>query len=133
MVTFRKSYFILALILFTVEVLIALFLHDGVIRNYVGDFLVVILLYCFVRTFLKVAITTAALGVLLFSYMVEFSQYFNLIKYLGLERSNIANTVMGHSFEWADMIAYTLGTLIVILAERIIMLKYKGEHQTNVE
>ena len=60
------------------------------------------------------------MGVLIFSYVVEFSQYFNLIKYVGLEKSTIANIVMGHSFEWADMIVYTLGILIVILVERIV-------------
>ena len=32
----------------------------------------------------------------------------------------IANTVMGHSFEWIDMLVYTLGILMVILVERTI-------------
>jgi len=120
MIIFRKKYFIIALILFIIEALIALFFHGGIIRNYIGDFLVVIFIYCFIRTFFKISAIRAAMGVLIFSYVVEFSQYFNLIKYVGLEKSTIANIVMGHSFEWADMIVYTLGILIVILVERIV-------------
>lgn len=120
MVTFRKNYFIPALILFTAEVLIALFLHGGIIRNYVGDLLVVMFIYCLIRTFFKISVTRTAVGVLLFSYIVELSQYFNLIKYIDLENSTIANTIMGHSFEWTDMIVYALGILIVMLVERIM-------------
>jgi len=119
MVLFHKKYFIATLILFIIEVLIALFIHGGIIRNYIGDLLVVMLLYCFIRTFFKISVHKVALGVLLFSYIVEFSQYFNLIKHVGLEKCAIANTVLGHSFEWTDIIVYTLGVLLVILAERI--------------
>ena len=60
-----------------------------------------------------------ALGVLIFAYAVEVSQYFNLIKHLGLEKSDIANVIIGHSFGWIDMLAYTLGILMVILVERM--------------
>ena len=51
MVIFNKTYFLLALLLLLAEVLIALYLHDALIRPYGGDFLVVILLYCFVKSF----------------------------------------------------------------------------------
>jgi hypothetical protein len=120
MVTFRIKYFILALIIFIVETLIALFLHGGIVRNYIGDILVVILIFCFIRTFFKVSVVKAAVGVLIFAYAVEASQYFNLIKHLGLEKSDIANVIIGHSFGWIDMLAYTLGVSMVILAERMI-------------
>ena len=43
-----------------------------------------------------------ALEVLIFAYAVEVSQYFNLIKHLGLEKSDIANVIIGHSFGWID-------------------------------
>ena len=50
MLTFRKTYFILSILLFIIEVLIALFAHDEFIRPYVGDLLVVVLLYCLVKS-----------------------------------------------------------------------------------
>jgi len=59
-----------------------------------------------------------ALAALLFSYIVEVSQYLNLVKHVGLQKYAIANIVMGHSFEWIDMLVYTLGILMVILVER---------------
>ena len=119
MITFRKQYFLLTILLFTIEVLIALFLHDRIIRPYVGDFLVVILIYCFVRTFFRISIFKAALGTLLFAYLVEFLQYLNIIGKLGLQNSRIANLILGNLFHWVDLIAYTLGIAAVIIFEKL--------------
>ncbi len=118
MVSFNKKYFILAIFLFIIEVLIALFVRDRFIRPYVGDFLVVMLIYCAVRTVLKASAWKIALGVLLFSYLVETLQYFQLIKRLGLENNTIGRTVIGYGFEWLDLIAYTLGIVTVLIFER---------------
>ncbi|CAN5148937.1 hypothetical protein BH20BAC1_BH20BAC1_28470 [soil metagenome] len=51
MLTFRRWYFLSAIVLLITEVLIATFLNDRIIRPFIGDFLVVILLYTFVRSF----------------------------------------------------------------------------------
>jgi len=115
MFRFSKIHFLLAVVLFLVEVYIALYVHDAIVRPYVGDLLVVIFLYCFVRAFLNTPPVKTALAVLLFSYLIEFSQYLNLVKHLGLQHSRLANVVMGNSFEWMDMLAYTLGIGIVLL------------------
>ena len=53
MLTFKPGFLVIAFILFVIEVLIALYVRDSIIRPYVGDFLVVIMLYCFVRAFVK--------------------------------------------------------------------------------
>jgi len=118
MLRFQKSYFFLFLLLFITEILIALFVHDNLIRPYIGDFLVVILIYCFVKAWIDAPVRTTAIGVLLFAYTVETLQYFNLVKHLGLQHSRLANIVIGNHFEWSDMIAYTLGILLVVLLER---------------
>ena len=119
MLIFQKQYFILALFLFIIEVLIAAFLHDRFVRPYVGDFLVVILIYCFIKSFFKVPVFRTATGVLLFAYFVEFLQYLELIKILGLEGSGLANIILGNSFEWIDMLVYTLGIFTIICFEKI--------------
>ena len=119
MFTFRIRYFILAVLLFVIEILIAVFLHDGIIRAYVGDFLVVILLYCFVRSFAKLSIMETAVGVLLLAYIIETLQYFNLLALLHLEGSTVANVILGNQFEWIDIIAYTLGIIVVIVVEKL--------------
>lgn len=117
MLTFDKKYFFLAIILFVIEVLIALFVRDTFVRPYVGDYLVVILIYCAVRAVLKASVWKVALGVLLFSFLVETLQYFQIVNRLGLEHNTIARTVIGYGFEWSDFVAYTLGILTVLALE----------------
>ena len=117
MLTFSKWYFVAAVFLFIVEILIALYVHDQIVRPYIGDFLVVILLYCFVRAFLDANAVKVAVGVLIFAYLIEFLQYLDLIAFLGLQKSRLANVVLGNYFEWIDMVAYTLGIVAVIIFE----------------
>ena len=118
MFRFNRTYFFLAVVLFIIELLIAIFVRDTFIRPYVGDYLVVMLIYCAVRTILQAPAWKTALGVLLFSYGVETLQYFQFINRLGLEDNVIARTVIGFGFEWADLIAYTLGILTVLAFEK---------------
>jgi Protein of unknown function (DUF2809) len=118
MFTFNKNYFGLAILIFIIEVLIALFVHDRFIRPYLGDVLVVILLYCFLKSFLKLSVLTAALGVLIFSFMIEFLQFLHIVEKLHLEESKIARTVIGTSFSWIDLLTYVVGISIVIIIEK---------------
>lgn len=118
MLTFNWKYFLLAIALFIIEVLIALYVRDDFIRPYVGDYLVVILIYCAVRTFIRSSPFKIAIGVLLFSYMIEVLQYFKIVDRLGLTDNMIAKTVIGYGFEWWDVLAYTLGILTVLILDR---------------
>lgn len=114
---FNPRYFVYTILLFVTEVLIALFVHDQFIRPYVGDFLVVILIYCFVKSFLNTPVVPTAIAVLLFAYLVELLQYFHIVEVLGLQHSRAARIIIGSSFEWQDILAYTLGILAVVLVE----------------
>ena len=118
MFRFHKTYFLLAMLLFVIELLIALYLHDRFIRPYVGDFLVVIFLYCFFRSFLKTNYVIVALAVLLFAYIIEVTQYFHLIKRLGWQHFRLAHWILGSGFEVIDLVAYTLGIIVVISIEK---------------
>lgn len=120
--TFNKKYFILTLVLFTTEVLIALYLHDRIIRPYVGDMLVVILIYCFIKSFFKVPVLPLALGVLGFAFLVEVLQYFKIVEILGLQDSKLAIIIIGTSFAWMDMLTYVVGIAIVLIFEKKIRL-----------
>lgn len=120
MLTFQLRYFIFSLVLFMVEVFIALYVHDGFIRPYAGDFLVVILLYCLVRTFLHARVMPVAVSVLVFSFFVEITQYFHLVSLLGWQHNRLALIVLGSSFSLVDLVCYTLGIVLVILIEKLI-------------
>lgn len=112
-------YLLSAALLFIVEVLIALYAHDDIIRPYVGDVLVVMLLYCFIKSFLNSDVHKTALLVLLFSYAVETAQYVDLVQHLGLAHSKLANVIIGNYFSWIDIFAYTLGFIIVLMIEKL--------------
>jgi hypothetical protein len=125
MLKFRYRYFILAVIIFLIEVFIALCIDDKIIRPHVGDLLVVVLVYCFLRSFLNFSAWTMAISALLFSYMVEILQYFKIVERLGLQNSKFTRTIIGTSFSWIDIFAYTIGVAIVLLIEKVIANKLK--------
>lgn len=116
---FSRAYFAWAVILFITEVLIAIYLKHGFIRAYVGDVLVVILIYCFIKAFFRLPVLPVAIGVLLFAFTIETLQYFNIVDKIGLSHSRLAVIVIGNSFSWGDMLTYIIGIVIVLLAEKI--------------
>ncbi len=119
MLTFNYRYFLLALIVFFVEVLIALFVHDSIIRPYGGDYLVVILIYAAVRTFIKGSPWKIASGVLLFTCALEVLQYYQIVDRLGLSGNQLAKTVIGYGFSWWDILAYALGVVTILMLEKL--------------
>ncbi len=118
MFTFRLPYFIVTGLLFLIEVAIALYVRDAIIRPYGGDFLVVMLIYCFLRTFLDRPPMQIALVTLGFSFAVEFAQYFRIVEVLGLSGNRVAEIVIGTGFSVLDLVAYSLGVLVVYLLDR---------------
>ena len=114
---FNLKYLLLTLALLAIEIIIARYAHDDIIRPFFGDFLVVILIHCFVMTFFKINLMTAALGVLLFAYAVEISQYYHLVYVLGWGNSKFAKIIMGTYFSWMDMLMYTGGIILVVVIE----------------
>ena len=113
-----RPYLLRTLALFLVEVFIALYIHDAFIRPFIGDVLVVILIYCAVRSILPTAPIPTALAVFAFACTIELAQYFQVVARLHLEHNAILRTVIGMHADPLDVLAYALGTLLIILAER---------------
>lgn len=111
----NKHYFKRFSILFLIECFIALFIHDNFIRSYVGDFLVVLMLYFLLRTFTPFSPFISACIVLLYSFITEIAQYFQLIYHLKLEHSFLARIILGKTFSWTDMLIYVLAFLTILL------------------
>jgi hypothetical protein len=103
--------------LFCVEVFIAAFLHDRIVRPYVGDLLAVVFLYCLVRSVVTTPVRPTVAAVLLVAYGIETLQHLHLLTYVGLQHSRLAAVVLGNHFEWGDMLAYTLGAAGILAAE----------------
>ena len=107
----RLTYFIVFIALVFIEVLIALFVHDRFIRPYVGDILVVGVIYSFVRIFFPNKPKLLPLYVFLFSAAVEIGQYFDFVSLLGLGDSRFFRILLGTSFSWGDILCYAIGAL----------------------
>jgi uncharacterized membrane protein YidH (DUF202 family) len=117
MFKFNIKYFSLAILLFFIEVLIALYVDDGLIRPYGGDVLVVILMYCAVKAFFNIRPIQNALGILAFAFAIEFFQYFNLVGLVGLQQYKAARVILGTSFSFSDLICYVIGVTFVLLTD----------------
>ena len=118
---FHKNYFAATVLLFLIELFIALYVKDKFIRPYAGDFLVVILLYCCLKSIWRGTPLKAGLSVLLFAFAVEISQHFQLVELLGLGHSSVARTIIGTGFDWGDLVAYSLGTAVVLGVEKWVL------------
>ncbi|MEK7724942.1 MAG: DUF2809 domain-containing protein [Acidobacteriota bacterium] len=127
---FSLKYLLLTVFLFVIELAIALYVKDTVIRPFVGDVLVVGLIYCFLRIFLRFSYWKIALGVLIFAFTIEILQYFDYVKLLGLENNRILSVAMGRTFEWTDFLAYSTGFLLIILIEYFLRKPAQSKGET---
>lgn len=117
-IRFSTRYFLLTLLILGMEIFIGACMNDPIIRPYGGDFLVVILIYCAVRTVLDTPVLPTALAVLLFAYLIETLQYFRLADHLGLKAHSLSRMMLGDYFTWTDILSYTLGIACVVILER---------------
>lgn len=106
--TLRLIFALCAAVLIGVEILIGLFVHDSFVRPYLGDALVVILIWCVVRVVIPDKFVWLSGAVFLFAVIVEVSQIFPLCDVLGIE-NRLIRTLMGTSFAWGDIVAYLAG------------------------
>ena len=97
--------------LLAAEIYIGIFVRDGFVRPYLGDTLVVMLLYCIVRIVFPTGAYWLSGAVFLFAVLVEISQIFPLCDLLGI-RSGLIRTLMGTSFSLGDIAAYFAGNVI---------------------
>ena len=111
---FNKTYLVLTLILLAFEILIATYIKTSFIRHTFGDFLCVILLYCFFETFIEGHHFKIAISVLLIAFTVEFLQLTNYLEFFNLQNNHLAKVILGSTFQFSDLVAYSLGIITTI-------------------
>ncbi len=111
----KTKYLIISCIILVIEIIIALFVNDQFIRPIFGDYLASILVFYLLATFLKTDLNKIAILSLLISYIIEFLQYIHILELLHLDKIKILNILLGNSFSWTDILAYTIGILTVVL------------------
>ncbi len=115
----RLIYIILTIILLTVEVLIALFIHDNFIRPYLGDVLVVMAIYTFIRIFIPERVRMLPSYILCFAVLVELMQYFRIVEMLGLQENRFFSVLIGSVFDIKDIICYAVGCTLIVIGQII--------------
>ncbi|WP_347374282.1 DUF2809 domain-containing protein [Aequorivita sp. Q41] len=118
----QKNYFLVTLIIFFIEILIAYFHFNNFIRGFVGDVLVILLLYSFLKIFIKKGVLKTALLVLCFACSVEMLQYSKVTEKLNIS-SEIILTIVGSVFDYYDLMAYGIGFLLILVFEKLIFKK----------
>ena len=114
----RILYGIATLLLLGIEILIGLY-AGGWVRAYLGDVLVVILLYTILRTInvnkpSKWFILPTA--ILVFSFIVEFLQLWGFCDRFGIT-NNLLRIIIGTGFSYIDLICYAVGIIPCYIVE----------------
>lgn len=112
----RLPYIIGFTVLFAVEVLIALFVDDSFIRPYLGDVIVIWVVYCFVQIFLagRLSSCIVSAGVFIFAVIVELLQAVNIVEILHLQGNPFFRTLIGTHFDFRDILCYAAGTAVIM-------------------
>ena len=111
---FTPIYILAFLFLLITEILIALYVHDRFIRPYFGDVLVIVLIYCFLRIFIK-PYRLLPIYIFLLGVLVEIVQYFQLTKIFGLDKNRILAVILGQKADLLDIFCYFVGCMIIYI------------------
>lgn len=110
---FSLLYLVAAIVLFGIEVCIALFVRDDFVRPYVGDVLAVAFVYAALRAITPLSVLQALAVTLAVALAIEVAQALNGLAALGLEDNRFARIVFGGVFDWADLGAYAAGAALI--------------------
>jgi len=115
----RLPYLAMMVVLLAVEILIALFVHDRIVRPFIGDSLAVMLVYCALRAMTRLRERTAVATALVIAVAIEVGQLVGVLDLLGLRTNGLATMLLGTGFDPTDFLAYGGGALCAMAAEAI--------------
>lgn len=121
----RVIYAVATVVLLAIEVFIALYIHDKFIRPYIGDVIVVVVVYTFVRIFIPEKVRMLPLYVFIFAAGVEVLQLFHIVDILGLGSNRFMRILIGSVFDMADVICYGIGCVMLGIYEWRMVKKAK--------
>ena len=116
----RIKYLITFTILLCIEILIAICVHDTFIRPYVGDLLVVVVLYCIVRVIIPDKYRLIPFWIFVFAAFIECLQYMKWVERFGIENNAFLRILMGATFDWKDIVCYGIGCILLGIYEWLI-------------
>jgi hypothetical protein len=119
MKTTRLTY--AALIIITI-ILGLLSRHIKGIPLFIGDVLWAVMVYWMVRfIFINKPVKAAIIVSLAFCYAIEVSQLYQALWINNIRHTVIGGLVLGEVFSWGDMLSYTIGVALAVVAEKGLM------------
>lgn len=109
----RVGYAVATIVFFLMELCIALFVRDKFIRPFVGDMLVVVLIYTFLRILFPEKLRLLPLYIFFFAALVEGLQAANIVELLGLSDNRFFSVLIGTTFDWKDIVCYGVGCVLL--------------------
>lgn len=91
----------------------------GWVRSYLGDVLVIVLLYSAIMSVAALNKKSVVLFTLIVAFVIEFSQYLKLAELLGFAPDSLAYIVLGNTFSGADLGCYAIGAILILLVEQV--------------
>ena len=107
------------MIFLAIEIFIGVCVRDHLVRPYLGDVLVVVLIYCALRVVFPKGIKLLPLYVFMFALSVELLQLFDIVGILGIPPGSFVGVVIGSTFSFPDVICYAVGCAFVGIVEAI--------------
>ncbi len=107
-----NRYFLIFLLLLLIEIAIALFSDHFFIRGFLGDVLVIPLLYSLIKIFIEISTAKAIISIVIFAFIIEFLQSFQIYESLGMH-SELTKILLGTTFDWKDLAAYLFGGILI--------------------
>ncbi|WP_438469782.1 DUF2809 domain-containing protein [Vibrio alginolyticus] len=107
-----------SLVCFIALVVIALYIRDSFIRPTFGDVLVVVWLYYFLASLFSMPVNWLVSLVVLIAFAVELGQLLQVVAWLGIEPSSPLAVILGATFDWKDLLAYSIGGLLCCWMEK---------------
>lgn len=108
-------------------IVVQFFDSNRFIRGFIGDSIIVMVIYSFFKTIADFNSIKLAVSIILFSFVIETLQYFKIIRILGFEENYITRIIFGSVFDSMDLLAYLIGVFVIYSIDMFIISKFLRE------
>jgi len=109
-----------------------MFIFPSSIAPFVGDMLWAMMVYFGFRfLFPKLELLKSFNIALIFSYIIEISQLYQVDWINTIRKTTIGGLILGHGFLWMDLISYSIGIIIAVIIDKALnhTKQMKGVHK----
>lgn len=114
-------YSVLFVLFLAIEIFIGEFAAPkGFVRCYLGDVLIMPVMFCFVRIFTDKFEKSLPVALLTFACFVEFIQSVDVCGLLGIDKKSLLAVIIGTSGDIKDILCYVCGTILIYIISKTL-------------